>query len=163
MFRTSHLVSLLLLAASACAPFIDGGKVDTADFGAPGWVGDPPGGSDTGEAAPCGETGICALEVVSATAECGSGDAERPQLDAEVESDGTILIEVIGAAEGCSPQVEASGSASTNTGRIDVGFTFYDDFDDCVCALDTTLELRGAPSGDYELVVNGLETTITVP
>ena len=130
MFRTSRLVSLLLLAASACAPFIDGGKVDTADSGAPGWVGEPPGGSDTGEAAPCGETGICALEVVSATAECGSGDAERPQLDAEVESDGTILIEVIGAPRAAlrrwrlraphrpTPAGSTSDSRSTTTSMI---------------------------------------------
>lgn len=155
---------LATLALGACAPFIDGDKIsDTADSGAPGWVGDPPGG-DSGDAEePCGETGICTLEVVSASAECGGGNPDRPQLDADVSSDGTITAVVIGAAEGCSPQVEASGSASVNTERIDVGFTFYDDFDDCICPLDATLELRGAPSGDYVLVVNGLDTRITVP
>ena len=41
-----------------------------------------------------------------------SWDPDRPQLDADVSSDGTITAVVIGAAEGCSPQVEASGSAA---------------------------------------------------
>jgi len=164
MSRLPATTLSLLLGVGGCVPLIDGGKVDTGDSGAPGWVGDPPGGGDSGEPdAPCGETGICALEVVSASAECGSGDAERPQLDAEVDSDGTIRATVVGAGEGCSPQVEASGSVSLNTERIDVGFTFYDDFDDCICPLDATLELTGAPSGDYVLVVNGLDIRLTVP
>lgn len=154
---------LALALSVACSPTIDGEKADTADSGEPGWVGDAPGGDDTGEAAPCGETGICPLEVVSASAECGGGNPDRPQLDAEVASDGTITARVFGAAEGCSPQVEASGSASVNTDRIDVGFTFYDDFDDCVCPLDATISLRGAPAGEYTLLVNGLDAWVTVP
>ena len=164
MSRLPGTAFSLLLVAGGCAPLIDGGKVDSADSGAPGWVGDPPGNGDSGEPdAPCGETGICVLEVVSATAECGSGDVERPVLDAEVDADGTIRATVVGEAEGCSPQVEASGSVSLNTERIDVGFTFYDDFDDCICALDAKLELTGAPPGDYVLMVNGLDTRVTVP
>jgi len=147
----------------ACSPTIDGDEADTADSGEPGWVGDAPGG-DTGEPElPCGETGICQLEVVAASAECGGGDPDRPELDVDVSSDGTITARVYGASEGCSPQVEASGSASVNTARIDVGFTLYDDFDDCICPLDATLELRGAPAGDYEIVVNGLDAQVTVP
>lgn len=156
------LLSVLALLA-ACAPTIDGDKSDTADTAEPGWVGDAPGGDDGGEDAPCGETGICPLEVVSAIAECGGGDPDRPELDVDVASDGTITARVFGAAEGCSPEVEASASASVNTDRIDVGFTFYDDFDDCICPLDATLELRGAPPGDYTIVVNGLDARVTVP
>jgi hypothetical protein len=154
---------LALGLLTACSPTIDGDKADTADSGEPGWVGDGPGGDTGEEEPPCGETGICLLEVVSATAECGGGNPDRPDLDVDVSSDGTITARVFGAGEGCSPQVEASGSASTNTDRIDVGFTFYDDFDDCICPLDATLELAGAPPGDYTIFVNGLDARITVP
>jgi hypothetical protein len=160
--RRPFLLALLVLGG--CAPLIDGGKIDSGDSGEPGWVGDPPGGDDGGEEdQPCGETGICQLEIVSATAECGGGNPDRPQLDADVSSDGTITARLIGAGEGCSPQIQASASASVNTDRIDVGLTFYDDFDDCICALDAIVELSGAPSGEYVLVVNGEDTRVTVP
>ena len=156
-------VMLVLGLLTACVPTIDAQKTDTADSGDPGWVGDPPGGDDGGDEPPCGETGICALEVVSASAECGGGDPDRPELDADVSSDGVILARVFGAEEGCAPEVEASGSASVNTARIDVGFALYDDAEACACPLDVILELRGAPAGDYTLVVNGLEEQVTVP
>lgn len=159
--RRTTVLALALL--TACSPTIDGDRLDTADTGAPGWVGDPPDSDDGDDGQPCGETGICVLDVVSASAECGDGDAERPDVEADVSDDGTITVQVIGAGDGCSPAVSASGSAAVNTGRIDVGYTFYDDFDSCSCALDATLELRGAPAGEYDLFVNGLEAQVTVP
>lgn len=161
---TRAIPALLLAALAACSPTIGGGGAkDSGDTGVTG--GDDGGGSggdDTGEELPCGESGICALEIAEATGECGDGDPDRPRVSAEAASDGTVTAVLEGAERGCCPTVVADGSASLRSSRIDLNAVTAADECDCDCALDLTVTFGGVPAGEWSLFFNGAETSVRI-
>jgi hypothetical protein len=157
--------ALLLAALAACSPTIGGTPKDSGDTGTTGGDdggGSGTGGDDTGEVGPCGEVGICALDISEAVGECGDGDPDRPRASADAASDGTITATLEGAEWGCCPTVTADGSASMRSGRIDLNAVTTGDDCDCICALDLKVTFTGVPSGEWALFFNGYETSVRV-
>lgn len=153
---------LCVLGAVACQPSIKGnylddtGTSDTDDSSEPDTA-------DTGEENPCAPSGVCELNIVEATAECGESDPDRPSVSLSAASDGTVTATLAGMEVGCCPTVEAGGAVAWATRRIDLSLVTYADSCDCACPLDAVIIFTGAPTGDYAVMFNGIESAVSVP
>ena len=155
-----HLISFLLpllVLQSACTSEDDDTPKDTAEP------------QDTAQATDtsvpddvCGESGICPLTVEDALAECGDGSVDEPTLSATSSAPGTLQVTFQSMQQGCCPQVEVTGEASMRSGEIDAWVSLFDDLCQCVCSLDISFTLGDIPAGEWELVVEGQSTQVTV-
>lgn len=117
-------------------------------------VGDKP--QESGESpslddsdAPCGESGICALETRDALVTCGDSNGG---LVANSSAPGELDVLHDAASQGCCPTFLLSAEASQRRAEITVTYDLSQDPCDCICALDLSYTLSGIPSGIWTLV-----------
>ncbi len=124
-------------------------------------------GDDDDSATPC-TTGICALGVASAAADCGSLPDPDPMppdnLLVSSPAPGQVSAIHFGWDWGCCPQIAVTAQAFVDDARIEVDFSLFDDVCDCICELDVLYTLTDVPPGTWELLVlpNGVTAGVTV-
>lgn len=134
MYRSASLALALALTA-ACSGASDPSQTET-------------------EAQYCDGAESCPVDVSNALAVCG--DSEEPSLSATAEGS-TIHVSHLDAATGCCPTAVVEATLLPDRGSIDIDYDLSADDCDCVCPLDVSFDLVDVPTGDWTLLIDGVE------
>jgi hypothetical protein len=106
---------------------------------------------------PCGEVGICPLEVENAEVTGCDGDSGiSSELTASFNSSGGLEVQHIAAQMGCCPEFSADAELSLRNDTLLVNYNLANDLCDCICNLSLAYTLTGIPEGvGFTLSANG--------
>jgi hypothetical protein len=106
---------------------------------------------------PCGEAGICPLEVENALVTgCDVDTGVSSELVASFNSSGGLDVVHTAAEIGCCPEFNADAELSLRNDTLLVNYHLSNDFCDCVCNLSLSYTLTGIPEGvGFTLSANG--------
>lgn len=140
--RPKHIVLVSLWGFLACAAGPSQkdvsdteGKVDTGTK------------VDSGEmgGGPCGESGICDLEVENEEVTDCLNASSSTVLAASFNDAGELDVTHINAQQGCCPEFSADAELSLRNDALDVGYSLVNDNCDCVCNLNLAYTITGIP------------------
>jgi hypothetical protein len=104
--------------------------------------------ADSGETmggGPCGESGICDLQVEDEEVTDCLNASSSTVIDASFNDAGELDVTHTNARQGCCPEFSADAQLSLRNDSLDVNYTLANDSCDCVCNLNLAYTISGIP------------------